>query len=417
MQKLTREQALLEAERCLYCYDAPCQDKCPVNISIPEFIQSIKSGNLKGSRKAIQVTHPLIEICGQICPEFCKTECIRGKIDNPIEIRQLHKYVTDNTDPREDLFLPEIKKEKVAIVGSGPAGIACAVELRKEGYKPIIYEKSEFGGIPVQEISVERLDVKAQQNELGFIKNEFVGDIVKKDVKNIEKLVNEYKAVFIGIGLGEEIRLNIQGEDLEGVFYAREILRSIKNGKKSNAGKRVGVIGGGNVAIESACAIKREDPSRDVEVIYRRGLGELRAYDEEIQEAIDLGVVFQFASLPKKIYGNKKVEGIEIIRASLRETEKGTRRRPVPITNSKYHIPLDTIVIAIGQSPSKVFPEIEKTYKGFIRVDENMQTNIKGVFAGGDIVRGASSIVESVSDGLKAAKAIVNFLEGERDHV
>lgn len=416
MEKLTKEQALLEAERCLYCYDAPCQNECPVHIPIPEFIQSIKSSNLKGSREVLQKAHPLIEICGQICPAFCQTKCNRAKIDSHIKIRQLHKYVTDNTDSREDLSLPETK-DKVAIVGGGPAGIACAVELRKKGYEPIIYEKAEFGGVPVQEISEQRLELNAQQNELEFIKNEFIGNIEKKEVEDIEKLIKRYKAVFLGIGLEKESELSIPGEDLKGVLYARKVLRSMKNGKKSNAGKRVGVIGGGNVAVEVACAIKRENPFRDVEVIYRRGIEELRAYEEEMQEAIKLGVVFQFVGLPKKIYGENKVEGIEIVRASLKETEKGVRKKPIPIDNSTYKIPLDTIVVAIGQVPSDVFPEVKRNQKGLIKVDENMQTNIKGVFAGGDIVRGASTIVESVSDGKKAAETIVDFLEGGRDHV
>ncbi len=412
---LSKEQALIEAERCLYCYDAPCEKACPAHVPIPEFIQSIRTGNLKGAREILEEAHPLIESCGRVCPEesFCQSACTRAQIDSPIKIRELHRYVTDNTDPAENLELPEANKEEVAIIGGGPAGLACARELRRLGYKPVVFEKKQLGGVPAQEISPTRLPDEIENREIKFIKDYFISDIKDGKVKTLGEIKDEYKAVFIATGLIDELDLDIPGKDLSGVRHAREILRKIKAGNKSGLGKRIGIIGGGNVAVEVASVLALEDPKRDVEVIYRRGLKELKAFKKEIEEAIDVGVTFQFLAIPKEIKGeNGKVTGLLVTRAHLGEPDASGRRHPEPIPNSDFFIPLDSVVIAIGQKASDFFPEVEKTPKGLIKTDDNLMTSVKGVFAGGDIVRGASTVVESVADGKKAAKAIAEFLEG-----
>ncbi len=412
---LTKEQALIEAERCLYCYDAPCEKACPAHVPIPEFIQSIRSGDLKGGREIIEEAHPLIESCGRICPEesFCQSACTRAQIDSPIKIRELHRYITDHTDPAENLELPPANKGKIAIIGGGPAGLACARELRRMGYEPVVFEKKQLGGVPAQEISPTRFPREIEQKEVKFLHQYFITDVKDGKVKSLSDIKGDYKAIFIATGLINELDLDIPGVSLSGVHHAREILRKVKAGNNSGLGKRIGVIGGGNVAVEVASVLMLEDPKRDVEVIYRRGLKELKAFKKEIEEAIDVGVTFQFLAIPKEIKGeNGKVSGIVVTRAHLGEPDESGRRHPEPIPNSDFFIPLSDVVIAIGQKASDFFPEVEKDRKGLIKVNDNMMTSVKGVFAGGDIVRGASTVVESVADGKKAAKAIVKFLEG-----
>ncbi|AYO29242.1 dihydropyrimidine dehydrogenase [Biomaibacter acetigenes] len=410
-RKFSREQALIEAERCLYCYDAPCEKACPAHVPVPEFIQSVRTGNLKGARNIIREANPFIEICGVICPEFCSEQCIRGKIDTPINVRQLHKFVTDNTDPEENLEPAERTGQKVAIVGGGPAGLSCARELSRLGYKPVILEKDVVGGIPAQEIARTRLDEEIAGKETGFIVKHFVEEVKRAEVEFVGDLLKEYGAVFISTGLEKEQEPDIPGTDLEGVFFAREILKNVRKGQKSPAGRRVGVIGGGNVALETAAVLKAEDPGRDVEVIYRRGLKELKAFREEIEEAVERGVTFQFMAIPREIRGDAKVEGIMVTRARLSEPDESGRRRPEPVENSDFFIPLDTIIIAIGQKAGEKFPEIEKTAAGLIKVNDKLETNIPGVFAGGDMVNGACTVVESVRDGKKAAASIAEYLE------
>jgi len=415
-RKLDRVQALIEAERCLYCYDAPCEKACPAHVPIPEFIQSIRSGNLKGARELVSLANPLIEVCGAVCPEeqFCQSVCTRAKIDSPIRIRELHKFVTDNVKLSDLEFdLPPLNGKKVAIVGGGPAGLACARELRRFGVKSVIFEKKELGGIPVQEISKERIPEEIARGEAKQILKLYDAEVKDKKVASLNELGQEFDAVFVSTGLTEELELDIQGVNLPNVYTARKLLKTIKSGMKTGLGKRVGVIGGGNVAVEVATALKREDPSRDVEVVYRRGLKELRAFRDEIEEALDLGVTFQFLAILLEIKGSDKVEGIVVRRARLGPPDEKGRRTFEEVPNSDFFIPFDSIVIAIGQKATEAFPELEKTSNGLIKVNEDLETSRKGVFAGGDIVRGASTIVEAVSDGKKAAQSILKYLGGQ----
>lgn len=413
----SKEQAAIEAERCLYCYDAPCETACPAHVPIAEFIQSIRTDNLKGAREIIQEAHPLIETCGRICPEesFCQSACTRIKMDTPIKIRELHRYITDNTDPSENLELVPATRGKIAIVGGGPAGLTCARELRRFGYQPVVFEKKQLGGVPANEISATRLPEEIEKKEARFVHHNFVSEIKDTTIKSLEELDKEYSAIFISTGLPGELNLDIPGSNLDGVYYSRELLKRAKSGAKLPHFKRVGVIGGGNVAVEVASVLKIEDPLRDVEVIYRRGTKELKAFKKEIEEAIEVGVTFQLLAIPKKIEGDKRVEGLVVTRAYLGEKDPSGRRNPVPIPNSDFVIPLDAVVIAIGQKADVYFPKVERDAKGLVKVSDGLMTNVKGVFAGGDIVRGASTVVECVADGKKAAQNIAKYLEGGKN--
>ena len=412
---LSRQQAAIEAERCLYCYDAPCQAKCPAHVPVPEFIQSIRSGNLHGARSILQTAHPFIETCGRICPEeaFCQSVCTRSKIDAPLRIRELHRFVTDSTDPADRMELPEASLRKVAIIGAGPAGLACARELRARGLACDVFEARQAGGVPAQEVSTHRYPREVEEREVRFLTSSFVANVRNERVTDVKLLVGDYDAVFVGTGLPSESDLNVEGIGLVGVYHARDLLRKMKSGATSGAGNRVGVIGGGNVAIEVASMLREEDPTRDVTVVYRRGIKELKAFKKEIEEATALGVTYQFLAIPDKIVGGHRVEGLQVTQAHLCEEDESGRCRFEPLLGSTFVIPLDTVVVAIGQRIDEgAFPGLARTDSGLISVGENMETSMPGVYAGGDAVHGAQTVVEAVRDGKKAAEQIAAFVAG-----
>jgi len=412
---LSRQQAAIEAERCLYCYDAPCQAKCPAHVPVPEFIQSIRSGNLHGARTLLQNADPFIETCGRICPEeaFCQSVCTRSRIDAPLRIRELHRFVTDSTDPSDRMELPETIVGKVAIIGAGPAGLACARELRVSGFSCDVFEARQVGGVPSQEVSTHRYPREVGEREVRFLTSTFVAHVRTERVTDVKPLVADYDAVFVATGLPSESDVNVEGTQLVGVYHANELLRKIKSGAISGAGNRVGVIGGGNVAIEVASMLREEDPTRDVIVVYRRGIKELKAFKKEIEEATALGVTYQFLAIPDKVVGSHHVEGLQVTQARLCEEDESGRCRFEPLPGSSFIIPLDTVVVAIGQRADEgVFPGLARSNSGLISVGENMQTSMLGVYAGGDAVHGAQTVVEAVRDGKKAAEQIAAFVAG-----
>lgn len=414
---LSLQQAAIEAERCLYCYDAPCQTKCPADVPVPEFIRSICSGNLHGARTLLERAHPFIETCGRICPEeaFCQSVCTRAKIDTPLRIRELHRFVTDSTDPSDRMELPENTLGKVAIIGAGPAGLACARELRVKGFACDVFEARSVGGVPSQEVSPHRYPPEIEEREIHFLLSSFVEHVHAERVTDLRPLAVDYSAVFIATGLPLESDMTIEGAQLAGVFHARELLRWMKSGAASGAGNRVGIIGGGNVAIEVASMLREEDPTRDVTLVYRRGIKELKAFKKEIEEATALGVTYQFLAIPDKVVGSEHVEGLQVTQAHLCEEDESGRCRFEPLPGSSFTIPLDTVVVAIGQRADEaVFPGLTRSNSGLISIGENMQTSMSGIYAGGDAVHGAQTVVEAVHDGKKAAEQIAAFVAGGR---
>ncbi len=414
--ELRVEKAIFEAERCLYCYDAPCEKSCPINLPISNFIYFIKNKNFKSAYEIIRESHPLISIAGLVCPEeiLCQKFCTRGKIDEPIKIRELHNFLTEFFTDNKNFFLPDYKYEEVAIIGGGPASLSCAFYLRTLGYKPCLFSDSDIGGIPLKEISSLRLKEDAVKKDIDFIKENFIYRFEKKRVESLNELKG-FKAVFIGIGLEDEIELDLKGKEKEGIFKAREVLREIKMGKIPEFGDRVGVIGGGNVAFEIANSIKNLFEEKEVFIIYRRGVNDLKCYPEEFERAKRFGVNFYFGVIPKEIVGEKRVEGLKVYQVSLKERDLDGRKKPIPIQESDFVIPLTDIVIAVGQKlKGNIFPEIEKE-NGLIKVDGNLMTNINGVFAGGDCINGGDTITRAASDGKLAAFKIHEYLRREQN--
>jgi NADPH-dependent glutamate synthase beta subunit-like oxidoreductase len=309
--------------------------------------------------------------------------------------------------------LPEATVGKVAIIGAGPAGLACARELRVRGFSCDVFEARQVGGVPSQEVSTHRHPREVDEREIGFLASTFVAHVYTERVTDVKPLAADYDAVFVATGLPSESDMNVEGTQLVGVYYARELLRKMKSGTISGAGKRVGVIGGGNVAIEVASMLREEDPTRDVTVVYRRGIKELKAFKKEIEEATALGVTYQFLAIPDKVVGNDHVEGLQVTQAHLCEEDESGRCRFEPLPGSSFTIPLDTVVVAIGQRVDEgVFPGLARGNTGLISVGENMETSMPGVYAGGDAVHGAQTVVEAVRDGKKAAEQIAAFVAG-----
>lgn len=412
LEKIALERAVIEAERCLFCYDAPCEKGCPINLPISNFIYFIKNKNFHSAYELVRENHPLISVAGCVCPEeiLCQVECTRGKLDEPIKIRELHKFLTDFYADNKNLSLPDYKYEEVAIIGGGPTSLSCAFYLRLLGYKPILFCDDEIGGIPHKEISNFRLKDDALKKDLEFIKENFIFRLEKRKIENLNELKKDFKAIFIGIGLSDEIELDIEGTNKEGVFKAREVLRKIKRVEEIKFGERIGVIGGGNVSFEIANTLKMLNMDKEVFIIYRRGVSDLKCYPEEFERAKRLGVNFYFGAIPNEIVGEDKVSGLKVCQVSLKEKDIDGRRRPVKIENSEFIIPLDNIIIAIGQKlEDGIFPEIQKE-NGLIKVDENFMTNINGIFAGGDCVNGGDTITRAAKDGKVAAFKIHEYL-------
>jgi dihydropyrimidine dehydrogenase (NAD+) subunit PreT len=412
---LTPQQARIEAERCLQCFDAPCTQACPTHIKIPIFIGMIRSGNIIGAAEIAKTSNALVNVCGKICPEetFCQSVCTRSKQDEPIKIRELHFYATQE-EARQGFTptkpFPKSRK-KVAVVGAGPAGLGCAFELSKYGYTVDVFDKGKPGGVPRNSIPAFRLPNMELESDTKFLLKYF--SLKKKSVngKVFTQIQKLYDAIFIAVGLGRDRPVGIPGEQLRGVLPVLEFLESAKTDpKKTKLGKRVIIIGGGNVSLDSAATAKRLG-AESVILMYRRSEKEMRVWKAELEEARRQGVEIRFLTNPVAVVGKKKVEGVKCRRTKLSK-QKDTSGRPIPVEvkGSEFVIDADTIIIAIGQSIAADWLEGFKLEKGYIKVDENFQTSIDKIFAGGDMIAGEGTIVNSVAQGKHAAQAIHEYL-------
>jgi dihydropyrimidine dehydrogenase (NAD+) subunit PreT len=420
---LTERDAVEEANRCLYCYDAPCITACPTGIDIPSFIKKIASGNLKGSAKTIMSSNPVGASCSRVCPteELCEGACVLNHSTKPIMIGDLQRYATDWAIKNEQVLFEKGEKngKSVAVVGGGPAGLSAARELARLGYDVTIFEASEKAGglntygivsfrLP-QSISfweveqVKKLDVKIRTNTM-----------IGRDV-SAEELLKNYDSIVLAAGMAHVPNLGIEGEELEGVHDAIEFVKNTKTNEisKDFLGKKVVVIGAGNTAIDGAtCSVRLG--AENVKILYRRTQEEMSAYDFEYEFAKQDGVEFRWLTQPVKIIGdeNGKVTGIECIKMKLDEPGEDGRRRPIPMEGSEFTIEVDAVIKAIGQTRHNSLIEqfgLEHN-GGVVKVSEQYQTSNSNVFACGDIVfgkgKGDAMVVTAAQQGKDAAYAI-----------
>ncbi|NMD37587.1 MAG: NADPH-dependent glutamate synthase [Christensenellaceae bacterium] len=432
----TEEEAINEALRCLECKHQPCINGCPVNVEIPQFIKKIKEGDFLEAYKIVRNTNTLPAICGRVCPQEsqCEAKCVKGIKGEPVAIGRLERFVADyGLDHLSEIEKDNIKLsgKKVAIVGGGPAGLTCADELAKKGHEVTIFEAlHKLGGVlsyGIPEFRLPKSLVKIEIDNLMELPVEVkLNNVVGKTIYIDELFEDGFDAVFIGSGAGLPRFLNIPGENLLGVYSANEFLTRInlmkaydpsENHTPISIGKKAIVVGGGNVAMDAArCAIRLG--AEAVTIVYRRSDKEMPARIEEIHHAKEEGIKFEFLTNPVSILGNENGEviGVRCIRMELGEADSSGRRSPQIILNSEFEIETDTVIIAVGNTPNplikKTTPDIETMKWGGIVVEENTgATSKKGVFAGGDTVTGAATVILAMGAGKKAANAIDEYLK------
>lgn len=404
----------------------PCRAACPAHVNVQGYVSLIQRGMFKEAVELIRKDMPFPAICGRVCFSPCEDACARVNLDQAVAIRALKRIVADierehgRVKPKP---IPKTRIEKVAIIGAGPAGLAAAYELAKLGYPVTVFERMpEAGGMMRYCIPDFRLEKFVVANEIAYIKD--IGVEIKTGIqfgndKTLESLRNEgYKAVFVAIGTQLSRKMNVPGEDLEGVIHVLEFLRAVLLGQHVDVGERVAVIGGGNSAIDSARTAKRLG-AEEVMILYRRTQNEMPALPHEIEAAEREGIKFHFLVAPKRIIGETgKLKAIECLRMRLGEPDASGRRRPIPISFSEQQYEVDSVIPAIGQVPEKscIPAELwdEKARRPLIPVDQiTMETEIPGVFAGGDIVTGPASIIQAVEGGKQAAVSIHRYLTGQ----
>ena len=437
----TQELAQAEAGRCLQCKTAPCRKGCPVEIDIPAFIKLIKEGDMGASIAKINEVNALPAVCGRVCPqeEQCEKLCVLAKKGESVAIGRLERYVADlSRSQGQAVALLEYAADaqKVAVVGSGPAGLSAAGDLAKMGYKVTMFEALHLpGGVLMYGIPEFRLPkdevVQAEINNLRKLGVEIIVNVVIGSTFTVDELLEKegFDAVFIGTGAGLPYFMEIPGENLNGVYSANEFLtrcnlmkayRFPQSGTPIHVGKRVAVVGGGNVAMDGARTALRLG-AEHVSIVYRRSEKELPARLEEIHHAKEEGIHFQLLTAPTTVLGNEEgwVTGLKCVRMELGEPDASGRRRPVEVPNSEFVLDVDTVIIAIGQGPNPLVQSttkgLETNRKGNINADaETGATSKPGVFAGGDIVTGAATVILAMGAGKKAAVAIDQYLQNKK---
>ncbi len=435
--------AVAEAQRCLNCKNMPCVEGCPVNVPIPEFISKIKEGNFEAAYDVISMSSSLPAVCGRVCPQEtqCESKCTLGIKFEPVGIGRLERFVADfhNKNFNGEPELPAQNGHKVAVVGSGPAGLTCAGDLAKKGYKVTVFEALHVaGGVLVYGIPEFRLPKNIVAKEVETLKKYGVDietNVVIGKTETVDELFdNGYEAVFIGSGAGLPRFMNIKGESLKGVYSANEFLTRVNLMKayKSDAqtpvmrAKNVAVVGGGNVAMDAARTALRLG-AENVYIVYRRSMEEIPARREEVEHAIEEGVKFEILRNPVEITGhfnfenskdplNGFVNGIKVRKCELGEPDEKGRRKPVEIEGSEYVIPVNCVIMAIGTSPNPLIKNttggLSVNSRGGIVVEERTgKTSRQAVFAGGDAVTGAATVILAMGAGKTAASAIDEYIK------
>lgn len=432
----TEAMAIDEAQRCLKCKNKPCVAGCPVNVQIPEFITLVAEGKFLEGYAKIRETNNLPAVCGRVCPQEtqCEQLCVRGKKGEPVAIGRLERFVADYAMREGSTGKTEIAEPngiKIAVIGSGPAGLTCAADLAKKGYDVTIFEALHAtGGVLIYGIPEFRLPKALVKQEIDTLKDMGVKietNVIIGKSYSIQDLFDDgYKAVFLGTGAGLPQFMKIPGENLNGVYSANEFLTRINLMRAYRfpdadtpikIGSKVAVVGGGNVAMDAARCAKRMG-AEEVYIVYRRSEVELPARVEEVHHAKEEGIIFKLLCNPNKILGDEKgnVKGMECIEMTLGEPDSSGRRRPVPKAGSEFTIDLDTAVIAIGTTPNPLIkdttPGLEVNKWGCVVADEATgQTSMEGVYAGGDTVTGAATVILAMGAGKNAANAIDEYLK------
>ena len=442
----TKEVAMEEATRCLNCKHRPCVSGCPVHIRIPDFIKEVAAGNFEQAYDVIHQSSSLPAVCGRVCPQEsqCEARCVRGIKDEPVGIGRLERFVADwhNAQEESAVSKPVSNGRKVAVIGSGPSGLTCAGDLAKKGYDVTVFEALHLaGGVLVYGIPEFRLPKSIVQQEVDTLRKlgvKIETNMVIGRVLSIDELMDEqgFEAVFIGTGAGLPRFMNIPGENFCGVYSANEFLTrtNLMKAYKENAAtpimhaKRVAVVGGGNVAMDAARTALRMGAEK-VYIVYRRSLEELPARKEEVEHAMEEGIEFRLLNNPTKIIGfenpddrrdprNGFVTGMECIKMELGEPDASGRRSPVEVPGSEFVLDVDCVIIAIGTSPNPLIKSttegLDVNRKGGIVVEEATGlTSREGVYAGGDAVTGAATVILAMGAGKTAAKAIDEYLSGK----
>jgi glutamate synthase (NADPH/NADH) small chain len=426
------DEVVAEAQRCIMCKNAPCESNCPVRLKIRAMIRKIAKGDFKEAFLIAKEDNPIPAIAGRVCPQEdqCEGVCPLANRENGVNIGKLEAFVADWAMAKgiEEGFRIKERPEKVAVIGSGPAGISCAVDLRKYGYQVTMFEAlHEAGGVLQYGIPAFRLPKHIVDYELSYLKYIGVGIQINTIIgqnKKFNELRENFDAIFIGTGAGAPKFIGIEGEALNGVYSANEFLIRVNLMKAYDflehdtpifCGDEVGVIGAGNVAMDAArCALRLG--AKHVYILYRRTKRESPARDEEIHHALEEGIIFKELVNPTKILGNEEgwVTGLELVKMKLGEPDESGRPRPHPIEGSEFTMKLDTVIEALGSQPNRLFldraPELKRNKWDVLTVDENLNTNIDGVSAGGDAISGGATVILALGEGRTAAKSIHEYL-------
>ena len=430
----TEEQAVDEAKRCLNCKNKPCVGGCPVHIDIPSFIKEMAEGRFEEAYSVISKSSSLPAVCGRVCPQEtqCEQRCVRGLKGEPVGIGRLERFAADyhNKNSGEKPKRPEPNGHKVAIIGSGPSGLTCAGDLAKKGYDVTVFEALHLaGGVLEYGIPEFRLPKAIVQKEIDTLRDlgvKIETNMVIGKVITIDELMDEqgFEAVFIGSGAGLPRFMNIPGENLKGVYSANEFLTRVNLMKAYLPGsatpiqkaKRVAVVGGGNVAMDAARCAKRLG-AEEVYIVYRRSLEELPARKEEVEHAMQEGIIFKLLNNPIEILGDENgfVKGMTCVEMELGEPDESGRRRPVPRKGSEFTMELDCVIMAIGTSPNPLIKSTTqgletKKWGGIVADDSTGLTSREGVYAGGDAVTGAATVILAMGAGKASASAIDDLL-------
>lgn len=433
----TPEMAIEEAQRCLNCKHKPCVAGCPVGVKIPEFIALVAEGKFIEAADKIKETSALPAVCGRVCPQEsqCESKCVRGIKGEPVAIGRLERFVADYAMANDttEITVPEQNGHKVAVVGAGPAGLTCAGDLARLGYKVTVFEVLHTaGGVLMYGIPEFRLPKAIVQKEIDNLKAmgvEFILNFVVGRSETIDDLFADgYEAIFVGSGAGLPSFMNVPGENYNGVYSANEYLTRVnlmKAYKEDSAtpilrAKRVAVVGGGNVAMDAARSAKRMG-AEEVYIVYRRGESELPARLEEIHHAKEEGIIFKFLTAPLEVLGDEEtymVKGLKCQQMELGEPDASGRRRPIPVEGSEFVLDLDAVIVSIGTSPNPLIrsttPGLETNRRGCIVADEETGlTSKEGVFAGGDAVTGAATVILAMGAGKKAAAAMHEYIQNK----